>query len=119
MSEVPDLYQKWCIERAHTDHPPVMAVSFSATICIRRDANEEGREIAYSAYLRMWPVVNALIAAVEDGPGTSYNSEDDDIGERTCCHVVSYHNHLEDCWYLKAEATIKELGLPAGLYATP
>ena len=108
----------WVDSRVETKYPRATGKLDRRAVLRENDVALE-REAARNTLLDLWPVVNALLAAVEDGTGTSYNSEDDDIGERTCCHVVSYHNHLEDCWYLKAEATIKELGLPAGLYATP
>lgn len=49
----------------------------------------------------------ALKAVVEaDGGMARYMSEDDDIGFRACCDVISYKPHEEDCYVMEAKRAL-------------
>lgn len=51
-------------------------------------------------------LLEALELAIDTGGGTTYNGEDDEVGERSCCGEVSYRPHRHDCWVVKASAAI-------------
>lgn len=51
-------------------------------------------------------LLEALVLAVDADGGTTYNSEDDEVGERSCCGEVSYKPHRHYCWVVKASAAI-------------
>lgn len=56
-------------------------------------------------------VVAALLKicadAVEDDGGTSYNGEEDEIGTRVCCGVLTYEPHVSDCWVPRLRAALQ------------
>lgn len=53
----------------------------------------------------------ALRSVVEaDGGCDRYYSEDDDIGFRACCDVISYKPHEEDCYVMQARRALETLG---------
>jgi len=42
--------------------------------------------------------------------GTKYNHEDDEVGERVCCGVVSYTDHADDCAAVRLRAALARVG---------
>lgn len=44
--------------------------------------------------------------ALESNGGTSYQDEEDEVGYRTCCRVVSYKEHEADCWVVQLRAAL-------------
>lgn len=42
----------------------------------------------------------------EDGGLDRYDSEDDEIGCRSCCNVLSYKPHEEDCYVMHAQRAL-------------
>ena len=44
--------------------------------------------------------------AEQDDGGTRYDSEDDEIGTRACCYVLSYEDHEPDCHITKLRAAL-------------
>lgn len=53
--------------------------------------------------------VDALRLVVAADGGTRYESEDDEIGCRACCYVLSYKDHESDCYVLKAKAALADM----------
>lgn len=49
-----------------------------------------------------------LDLTVFDG-GVSHSDEEDEIGFRTCCHVLSYHDHSSDCDFNNALTTFRQI----------
>lgn len=41
---------------------------------------------------------------------TSYAAEDDEIGHRPCCNVLSYKEHTDDCAITQARAALEQEG---------
>jgi hypothetical protein len=48
-----------------------------------------------------------LREVVENDGGTRYEHEDDEVGTRCCCMVVSYKDHLSTCFITKAKALLE------------
>ena len=46
---------------------------------------------------RIKELEEALKALLEDGIGTAYDNQDDDVGYHTCCRTISYEPHAADC----------------------
>lgn len=44
--------------------------------------------------------------AVDDDGYVSYGGPEDEVGHRSCCYVVSYMAHSENCWVPKARAAL-------------
>lgn len=55
-----------------------------------------------------WKLRISVEALENASEHTRYNSEDDEIGERVCCGVISCRKHADNCYILKALAQIKE-----------
>lgn len=60
--------------------------------------------------------IDALIAAARaaeqaDG-GVRYEHEEDDIGRRACCYVLSYKDHEPDCYVTKLRAALRSTQVP-------
>ena len=53
-------------------------------------------------------LLEALELAIDTDGGTTYNGEDDEVGERSCCGEISYRPHRHDCWVVKARAAIRK-----------
>lgn len=51
-------------------------------------------------------LVEALEDAIDNEGGVSYANEEDEVGARACCYVVSYKAHGADCWVTKARAAL-------------
>lgn len=48
-------------------------------------------------------LAEALVLCIEEGgEKIDYHSEEDEIGTRACCNVMSYKNHAPDCWVTKS-----------------
>ena len=57
--------------------------------------------------MAMDAAMKALRAVVEaDGGCDRYYSEDDEIGFRACCDVISYKPHEEDCYVMQAQRAL-------------
>lgn len=54
-------------------------------------------------------LLEMLKECVDDLPGTSYESPDDEIGSRTCCYTLTIQSHSKNCLVLKAKALIQEV----------
>ncbi len=55
---------------------------------------------------RLAEALRSLLGSVDDL--TSYVAEDDEIGHRPCCHVLSYKEHTDDCAITKARAALDQ-----------
>lgn len=53
-------------------------------------------------------LVQAARKVVEWDGGTRYEGDDDEVGIRACCLVVSYESHAQDCCIAELHAALKE-----------
>lgn len=51
----------------------------------------------------------AKFALQEGSDQTSYSDADDEIGIRSCCHVLFYKDHSDRCWVPKLRAAVANL----------
>lgn len=51
-------------------------------------------------------LVAAARAAEQADGGLRYEHEEDEIGSRACCHVLSYKDHEPDCYVMKLRAAL-------------
>lgn len=62
--------------------------------------------------------MTALLTLLKDivgsDGGTSYQSDEDTIGTRACCHVLSWKPHLPDCYVARAKAMLGATPEPRG-----
>lgn len=47
--------------------------------------------------------------AVESEGGLRYEDNEDDVGSRACCYVLSYRPHREDCWVPRLQAALNRM----------
>lgn len=69
-------------------------------------AEHEARIEAEVRAERLEEALRSLLGGVDDL--TSYMAEDDEIGYRPCCSVLSYKEHTDDCAITQARAALRD-----------
>lgn len=49
----------------------------------------------------------ARLAVEDGGESVRYMNEDDEIGDRVCCGVISYNKHAPLCWVSRLREALK------------
>lgn len=86
----------------------VMDGTASALTIMR--AKPEGVELLREARAAIVAMAAVLQEAVDADGGTFYADDDDDVGSRACCRVLSYKEHASDCWVAKAQRLLSGAG---------